>query len=63
MAPQAGDLWFAAGVAIGYFAQHQLETLRPQDSPLQHMVRLAPQATEQSLRDFLGGLAFMAIKR
>lgn len=58
MAPQAGDLWFAAGVAIGYFAQHQLETLRPQDSPLQHMVRLAPQATEQSLRDFLGGFGF-----
>ncbi len=58
LAPQAGDLWFAAGVAIGYFAQHQLETLRPQDSPLQHMVRLAPQATEQSLRDFLGGFGF-----
>ena len=56
--PQAGQLWYAAGVAIGYFAQHQLETLRPQDSPLQHLVRLAPQATEQSLRDFLGGFGF-----
>lgn len=58
LTPQAGDLWFAAGVAIGYFAQHQLETLRPQDSPLQHLVRLAPNATEQSLRDFLGGFGF-----
>ncbi|MDZ7868191.1 MAG: ATP-binding cassette domain-containing protein [Rheinheimera sp.] len=58
MAPQAGDLWYANGVSIGYFAQHQLETLRPQDSPLQHLVRLAPQATEQSLRDFVGGFGF-----
>jgi len=56
--PQAGDLWYANGVSIGYFAQHQLETLRPQDSPLQHLVRLAPQATEQSLRDFVGGFGF-----
>jgi ATP-binding cassette subfamily F protein 3 len=56
--PQAGQVWYAAGVAIGYFAQHQVETLRPQDSPLQHLVRLAPQATEQSLRDFLGGFGF-----
>jgi len=58
MQPQAGDLWYANGVSIGYFAQHQLETLRPQDSPLQHLVRLAPQATEQSLRDFVGGFGF-----
>ncbi len=58
LSPQAGELWYAAGVSIGYFAQHQLETLRPQDSPLQHLVRLAPQASEQSLRDFLGGFGF-----
>lgn len=58
MPPQAGDLWYANGVSIGYFAQHQLETLRPQDSPLQHLVRLAPQATEQSLRDYVGGFGF-----
>lgn len=58
LSAQAGELWYAAGVSIGYFAQHQLETLRPQDSPLQHLVRLAPQASEQSLRDFLGGFGF-----
>jgi ATP-binding cassette subfamily F protein 3 len=58
MPAQAGDLWYANGVSIGYFAQHQLETLRPQDSPLQHLVRLAPQASEQSLRDFVGGFGF-----
>ena len=56
--PQSGTVWYANGVSIGYFAQHQLETLRPEDSPLQHMVRLAPNVTEQSLRDFLGGFGF-----
>lgn len=58
LAPQAGEIWYANGVSIGYFAQHQLETLRPQDSPLQHLIRLAPDATEQSLRDFIGGFGF-----
>lgn len=56
--PQAGEIWYANGVSIGYFAQHQLETLRPQDSPLQHLVRLAPDATEQQLRDYIGGFGF-----
>ena len=58
MAPQSGDVWYANGVSLGYFAQHQLETLRPQDSPLQHLVRLDPQVPEQKLRDFLGGFGF-----
>lgn len=58
MAPQSGEVWFANGVSLGYFAQHQLETLRPQDSPLQHLVRLDPQVPEQKLRDFLGGFGF-----
>ena len=58
MTPQSGDVWFANGVSLGYFAQHQLETLRPQDSPLQHLVRLDPQVPEQKLRDFLGGFGF-----
>ncbi|MDY0071331.1 MAG: ATP-binding cassette domain-containing protein [Thauera sp.] len=46
------------GLAIGYFAQHQLETLRGDESALQHMVRLDPQAREQDLRDYLGGFDF-----
>jgi ATP-binding cassette subfamily F protein 3 len=56
--PLAGELWYASGVSLGYFAQHQLETLRPQDSPLQHLVRLDPKVPEQKLRDFLGGFGF-----
>jgi ATP-binding cassette subfamily F protein 3 len=46
------------GLATGYFAQHQLETLRPDESALQHMVRLDPQTREQELRDYLGGFDF-----
>ncbi len=46
------------GLAIGYFAQHQLEQLRPDESPLQHLLRLAPTTREQELRDFLGGFDF-----
>jgi ATP-binding cassette subfamily F protein 3 len=43
---------------IGYFAQHQLEQLDPKASPILHLRRLDPTASEQSLRDFLGGFNF-----
>jgi ATP-binding cassette subfamily F protein 3 len=43
---------------IGYFAQHQLEQLRPQESPLQHMLRLDPETREQEHRNYLGGFDF-----
>ncbi len=43
---------------IGYFAQHQLETLRDDETALQHLMRLAPEATEQQLRDYLGSFGF-----
>lgn len=58
LTPQSGEIWTASGISLGYFAQHQLETLRPQDSPLQQLLRLDPAASEQSLRDFLGGFGF-----
>jgi ATP-binding cassette subfamily F protein 3 len=58
LAPLAGELRTGKGLQIGYFAQHQLETLRPGDSPLQHLARLAPDTREQELRDFLGGFNF-----
>ena len=45
-------------VRIGYFAQHQLEQLDVAASPLQHLQRLDPRATEQDLRRFLGGFGF-----
>ncbi len=46
------------GLASGYFAQHQLETLRPDESPLRHLQRLDPGAREQDLRNYLGGFDF-----
>ncbi|TKC82675.1 ATP-binding cassette domain-containing protein [Trinickia terrae] len=58
LAPLAGHTREGRGLRIGYFAQHQLETLRPDDSPLQHLARLAPDTREQELRDFLGGFNF-----
>jgi ATP-binding cassette subfamily F protein 3 len=59
---QAGKLTYSQGVKIGYFAQHQLETLYLDDSPLQHMNRLAPESTEQQLRDYLGSFGFLGDK-
>ena len=54
----AGERHVAQNLAIGYFAQHQLEQLDPQASPLLHLQRIDPQAREQDLRDFLGGFDF-----
>ncbi len=56
--PLHGVARFGKGLVIGYFAQHQLEMLRPDDSPLMHLVRIAPDVREQELRDFLGSFNF-----
>jgi ATP-binding cassette subfamily F protein 3 len=56
--PMAGIYETSAGLRIGYFAQHQLEFLRGDESALAHMQRLDAKATEQSLRDYLGGFGF-----
>jgi len=48
----------AKGLRIGYFAQHQLEILLPDDTPLQYLLRIDPLAREQAVRDFLGGFKF-----
>ena len=56
--PQAGELRRGQGLAIGYFAQHQLDQLRADETPLQHLRRLAPDAREQQLREFLGQYRF-----
>jgi ATP-binding cassette subfamily F protein 3 len=46
------------GLSIGYFAQHQLEQLDPQATPVQHVLRLDPNIGEATARDFLGGFGF-----
>ena len=56
--PMRGRCMPAQDLHIGYFAQHQLEQLDSQASPLLHLQRLDPTAGEQQLRDFLGGFGF-----
>jgi ATP-binding cassette subfamily F protein 3 len=58
LAPLAGERHAAQQLRIGYFAQHQVETLRLEDSPLAHLRRLEPATREQDLKDFLGGFDF-----
>jgi len=60
LAPAGGELRRSPGTAIGYFAQHQLEDLDPDESPLELLRRVAPDAREQELRDFLGSFRFGA---
>ena len=43
---------------IGYFAQHQLEQLQPEHSPVEHLQQLDPNAREADLRTHLGGFGF-----
>ncbi|WP_341676927.1 ATP-binding cassette domain-containing protein [Niveibacterium sp. SC-1] len=57
-APLEGSRIEGKGLAVGYFAQHQLEQLRVDESPLAHFVRREPQTREQDLRDYLGGFDF-----
>ncbi|MCK5661931.1 MAG: ATP-binding cassette domain-containing protein [Thiotrichaceae bacterium] len=57
--PLQGEYILGEGLQIGYFAQHQLEQLRDEESPLQHLQRLDTQTSEQLLRNFLGGFGFL----
>ena len=67
--PLTGDATMGKGLNIGYFAQQELDVLRPLDTPMEHMIRLAKDTpanmrapgqsgTEQSLRTFLGTFNF-----
>ncbi len=69
LAPLAGEIIEGKGLSIGYFAQQELDVLRPQDTPLEHMIWLVKDTTargalsgqptrEQDLRSFLGGFNF-----
>ncbi len=56
--PLTGKRKIAKACQIAYFAQHQLEQLVSDESPLQHLQRLDRQAKELELRQFLGGFGF-----
>jgi ATP-binding cassette subfamily F protein 3 len=52
--PMAGELVAAAKLRVGYFAQHQIEDLVPQESAVRHLARLLPDLREERLRARLG---------
>jgi ATP-binding cassette subfamily F protein 3 len=63
--PTTGTVSEGKGLSIGYFAQQELDVLRPQDNPLEHMTRMAREGLpagqsgrEQDLRNFLGTFNF-----
>ncbi|GGC03179.1 ABC transporter ATP-binding protein [Oxalicibacterium flavum] len=58
IAPLNGSAHTGKGLVIGYFAQHQVEMLRHDESPLWHLMRIAPDTREQELRNFLGSFNF-----
>jgi len=69
LAPLGGEVTEGKGLNIGYFAQQELDVLRPLDTPLEHMIRLAKETIaagrsgyvagrEQDLRNFLGTFNF-----
>ncbi|PKF60272.1 ABC transporter ATP-binding protein [Psychromonas sp. psych-6C06] len=60
--PKSGKLEINPNAKIGYFAQHQLEFLRLDETPLQHLSRLAPDEKELPLRNFLGSFGFQGDK-
>ncbi len=58
LALKRGGRYEGQGLKIGYFAQHQVEQLRREESCLQHMKRIDPNVREQEFRNFLGGFDF-----
>ncbi|GEO84556.1 MULTISPECIES: ABC-F family ATP-binding cassette domain-containing protein [Alphaproteobacteria] len=50
LSPESGDLRLAPSLKIGFFAQHQLDDLVPEDTPVEHVRRLMPQAPEAKVR-------------
>jgi len=55
LAALAGEVTVSEHLRLGYFAQHQLEALDNNASPILHLQRLSPNAREQEIRNFLGG--------
>ncbi len=58
LTPQSGDIEFNKNLKIGYFAHHQFSQLNVKNTALQHMALLDKKATEQDLRNYLGGFNF-----
>jgi ATP-binding cassette subfamily F protein 3 len=61
LAPQHGSVTRAATLKVGYFAQHQLDELDPEDSPYDHVRRLMPDAPEAKVRARVGAIGFSGL--
>ena len=57
--PLSGTMEAARDLKTGYFAQHQLEQLQPEHSPLEHLLQLDKKVSEQEARNYLGGFGFI----
>jgi ATP-binding cassette subfamily F protein 3 len=62
LTPLSGHVFGAQKVEVGYFAQHQLDDLRPTETPYDYMLKLMPEATEAQRRTKLGTFGFSADK-
>jgi ATP-binding cassette subfamily F protein 3 len=62
LAPMEGHMAASAKLNAGYFAQHQVEELEPDDTPLQHMTRMMPDAKPGAVRAQLGRFGFSGDK-
>ena len=54
----SGEILHAKELKIGYFAQHQIEQLHLDHSPIEHLKILDPEISEQKARNYLGGFDF-----
>lgn len=62
LAPLSGEVVIGKGIKIGYFAQHELESLNEDQDAMWHLYRINPDAKEKDLRSFLGSFAFSGDK-
>lgn len=62
LSPLSGKRTTATCLKLGYFAQHPLESLRPEESPLWHLQQIDSNTPEKVLRGFLGGFGFQGNK-
>ena len=62
LAPLSGSVAIGKGIKIGYFAQHELESLNEDQNAMWHLWRIDPEAKEKDLRTFLGSFAFKGDK-
>ncbi len=60
LAPEEGKITRSSKLRIGYFAQHQVDELRIEETPLQHLLRARPGEAPPKLRARLAGFGLFA---